>query len=358
VNSCDVAVVGGGPAGACAALALARAGVAVMLLETSHHQHARIGETLPPAALPVLARMGLDGAVAELAPLPSYGNVSVWGAAEPATLSFVFSPHGHGWHLDRRRFDALLVDAAARAGAAVLRDRRVEVCAPTRDESWTVVAGGESLRARALVDASGRAARLAQRLGAHRDIDDRLVGVAVRLAGPAQDVGHTLVEADADGWWYSAPLPQGGMIAAYMTDADLCAARHLNEPRAWSRRLAGTVQTRERLRGYEPVTRPQISAAISHRLRRRDGRSRWLAAGDAALAVDPLTSSGILRALLSGEAAGLATAHRLLGREQPSAEYERWLDEQHATYCRERKAVYALETRWPEAPFWRRRTGQ
>ena len=74
-----------------------------------------------------------------------------------------------------------------------------------------------------------------------------------------------------------------------------------------------------------------------------------------AMAVDPLSGSGILRALVSGEAAGLATAHWLLDRHKPAHDYERWLDTCFSEYQRQRRLCYGLETRWRTGPFWRRR---
>jgi hypothetical protein len=65
-----------------------------------------------------------------------------------------------------------------------------------------------------------------------------------------------------------------------------------------------------------------------------------------------------LRALVTGEAAGRAMADWLRGRPEPAHAYERWLDARFAQYSTERRAYYALETRWPAAPFWRRRLEQ
>jgi flavin-dependent dehydrogenase len=73
------------------------------------------------------------------------------------------------------------------------------------------------------------------------------------------------------------------------------------------------------------------------------------------MGVDPLSGSGLVRALLTGEAAGTAIAHWLVGRREPADAYERWLDARFAEYWSERAAYYSLERRWPDAPFWSRR---
>ncbi|WP_328959129.1 tryptophan 7-halogenase [Kitasatospora purpeofusca] len=352
-------VVGGGPAGATAARTLALLGLDVALLERSAgDDRPRPGETLPPAVRPVLARLGLADAVAALDPTPSYGNVSAWGGPELRTSSFVFQPYGHGWHLDRSRFDELLRVEAAAAGATVRRGVRLTGCRRTADGSWRVtLAPGEELRADGLIDASGCSAALARSLGAWRDSHDRLVGVAVRYPGSAdrRAGGYTLVEAGPDGWWYSASLPTGELIVVQLTDADLCRAGRLADPRVFARRLAATEATRARVSRPTPLDRPRVTPVSGHRLRRPDYVDRWVAAGDAALGVDPLSSSGILRALLTGEAAAHALTHWLLGRPQAAVAYDHWLDTQHRDYLTARQQVYAQERRWPHRPFWQRR---
>ncbi|HZX88825.1 MAG TPA: FAD-dependent monooxygenase, partial [Reyranella sp.] len=121
----DAVVVGGGPAGALSALLLARARAAVVLYEQSRYDAMRLVETLPPSVNPLLRRLGLWERFGALEATPSYHMESVCGAAEPSDRSFVSSSYGHGWHVDRARFDAMLVDAAEQAGARVLRGARV-----------------------------------------------------------------------------------------------------------------------------------------------------------------------------------------------------------------------------------------
>jgi flavin-dependent dehydrogenase len=192
---CDVAVVGGGPAGATAAITLAESGVHVALIERSLYEQVRIGETLPPAARPVLQQLGLVEAIAGA--VPSLGTQSAWGSDDLATNPFIANPHGPGWHLDRARFDSALAGAAGVAGVTRLDGSEVTACAPsTRGTrgAWRLIVttdGGAARRvtARAVVDATGRRASQARRLGARRRLHDRLVGLAVHYSGPDDPPG-------------------------------------------------------------------------------------------------------------------------------------------------------------------------
>jgi 2-polyprenyl-6-methoxyphenol hydroxylase-like FAD-dependent oxidoreductase len=195
---------------------------------------------------------------------------------------------------------------------------------------------------------------------------DRLVGVAVHWAGvDANEQGHLLVEAAREGWWYSAPLPcpaqqdAGAMIAMLMTDADLCGRLRLIVADRWQAVLRPTQATRQRLDRAHRISTPQVHCAYSHRLRRdgASGAGPWLAVGDAALAVDPISGSGVLRALRTARAAA-DTVSDLLARPHTwrgaLAEYESERDKECSSYLFERAQYYAAEQRF-DTPFWRRR---
>ena len=212
----DVAILGGGPAGAAAALSLRRLrpGLRVRMVEASRYDEWRAGETLSPGTQQLLAGLGCwDRFLAERF-APAYGTRAAWGASEIYDNEFLFSARGDGWHVDRVRFDAMLCASAREAGVEVTQGARLADARRVEGTQWSVAirgaAGREEFRARFVVDATGRRAAFATGQGARWMLDDRLVGAFVlfRLTENAAVAGaYTLVEAHRDGWWYSSITP-------------------------------------------------------------------------------------------------------------------------------------------------------
>jgi flavin-dependent dehydrogenase len=359
----EVVIVGGGPAGAAAAIVLARLGRRVLLANRDEGSDFRIGEAVPPAVRPLLRDLGVLDRVLADGHLPCYGNVSVWGSDEPVATDFIFDPNGHGWHLDRARFDATLRAAARDGGTKVVPARFVGAVPDGMGWSVTLARGnqgGNTLRTAWLIDATGRRAAVARRAGAARRRDDALVAFYTRFRTRTNtDLdGRTAVESVRDGWWYTARVPSGERVVAFLTDADLF-DRAAVLSAAW---FAAQLDSTRYIRGllgahrYEPVGPPRAAGAQTARLDRFGGPA-WTAVGDAAISFDPLSSQGILTALFTGFRAGMAVDRALAGDPAAIDEYGRLVSQIDLAYRRYREACYAAEWRWSDCPFWRRRLG-
>jgi flavin-dependent dehydrogenase len=358
----DVLIVGGGPAGTTAALNLAPLRT-VAVIERNAAPAPRIGESLPAAARRLFRDMGLLDSFLGEGHAPCYGNRSVWGDPRPQELDALRDPDGHGWHLDRVRFERWLRDAATARGAEILAPAtldRVE-----RDGSgWRVdIAHGAevlTMGAEVLIDAAGRAAPLARRLGAQTRVDDRLGcgWVYGQDSGPGGR-GLTFVEATEHGWWYTAPMPQDRRVLAFHTDTDLPAARIARDRDALLAHAKSAYELATLLdsAGFIADETSGFTAAHSATLEPCAGDG-FLAAGDAALAFDPLSSQGLLNALFTGLAAAEAADTHLRGDIDAMARYRETIAGVGAAYRQHLRLWYGMEQRWPEAPFWKRRHGR
>jgi flavin-dependent dehydrogenase len=317
----DAAVAGGGPAGAAAAMTLARRGARVALCDlrnVSTTGRTVVGESLVPSAKILLAELGVwDRFVAD-GHMPCYGNLSAWGSDEIAESDFIRSPFGHGWHLDRAKFDAMLRDAAVEAGA-----ERVDALPDAR---WTI-------------DATGRASAIARAHGVKRVHEDALLAffATYRSATNTDEDSRTLVESAPDGWFHTALLPNRERVVTYFTDEkrpfDVTPTKHI-------RRILEEHR-------YEQSSEVRATDARTSRLEQLHGDG-WIATGDAAISFDPLSSQGIVAALYSGVKAANAVLSGGL------SEYESAIRTLWNAFLINRKSWYSVETRW-RTPFWERR---
>jgi flavin-dependent dehydrogenase len=349
--SFDVVVAGGGPAGSVTALDLSRRGFRVALIERSAYENFRVGETLPPEIRRLLTELGVWERFMACDRVESHGIRSAWETPIARHHDFLYNPYGCGWHVDRADFDALLARAAADAGAELLVSARITAVDEDADGQWRleVTAGGKkrTLRGRLLVDATGRKASIVRKLGCGVHTVDRLIG-AVAVLSRSNAEQWTLIEAVENGWWYSALLPRDRTVFAYMTDSDLW--RNSN----WEELLKQAPLTSERATGMDQLPRIHIVSAASL-LRVPVTGPNWIAAGDAALAFDPLSGLGIYKTIESGLRSSAAIARCFEGDRSGMVEYENWTAEGFRSYLSMRRQFYGSVERWPRSRFWQRR---
>jgi flavin-dependent dehydrogenase len=335
----DALVIGGGPAGAAAAIRAAQLGLSVCLVDASKPGEFKIGESLPPAATRILNDLGATAAFAPGIAAPSFGNQSAWGGPELRDTDFIRDPAGHGWHVDRARFDSTLRAIASKNGAQVYEQVRVS---PSRTgKTWRAAVGDETLEARWLIDCGGRTSARSVR----RKTFDRLIAIVGQFASVDADT-RTLIESAPCGWWYTSLLPNGRRVAVFHTDARNEASRVARTPEGFQTLVALTRYVSRRLDGG--ASQLAVVSAATTRLESFHG-PEWLAAGDAAMTFDPLSSQGIYTALYGGMKAAEALQS---GSADVLAES---LGRVFDAYLQNRRIYYGDEQRWPESPFWRSR---
>lgn len=317
----DVAVLGGGPAGSAAARLLALWGHSALLIDRGSSRPS-LAESLPPSCDPLLDVVGVRELVGSAGFVRSTGN-TVWWGAEPLSVEY-FPDDRLGYQVLRSRFDALLRQAAAAAGALVRQP--AAALAVTTEGGMHVIAveeGGaqHAVRARWVLDGTGRGGLLSR--GGGRRIDAGVRTVA--LAGvwerdgswPVPDDTHTLVESAEHGWGWSVPVTDRRRFFTVMLDprhSSLAPARdgfqQYNEemqrlPALWAA-----------LQGARQVGAPWACDASPYSANPVVGEGALLM-GDAASFIDPLSSFGVKKALASGWMAAVV-AHTALTRPELS----------------------------------------
>jgi flavin-dependent dehydrogenase len=359
----DVVILGGGPAGAATALSLRKhaPSLSIAILESSAYDSLRIGETLSPITQPLLQQLEVWDSFLKEEHLAAYGTCSTWGSDALVGNEFIFQTHNRGWHLDRRRFDAMLAREAAGRGVALHINSTLEDSGKLGSDGWllTVCSEGKSvlIETAFVVDATGRRAVFASQRGVGKVLTDRLLGVFMFFSAQASELmtnRNTLIEAWEEGWWYSALLPSAGIVAACMTDADIVKKHVLKSAAGWFECLSRTRHTRARLKDAEALDEPTVHTASSQRLERVTGE-RWIAVGDAATTYDPLSSQGIFKALQSGILASYAICDFFKGTPGGLEKYEALIKQEFDDYLATRADYYGQERRWQASPFWQRR---
>jgi flavin-dependent dehydrogenase len=353
----DVVIAGAGPAGAATAISLAdfapelRVGIA----DAPATDGLRVGETVSPQVKPLLQHLGLWPAFEADRHRPSYRTMSAWGGPELVSNEFLFQTHQVGWRLDRARFDTMMrTEAAARASFIAAK-----VDAVVREQSgWGIgLSDGSRHTARFVVDATGRGSVVARAQGVRLDTRDRLAASVMLFEHAYDDGAGLLIETFGGGWWYTAALPDDRRIVACMSDADLVRPLGIGNLQGWLKALGETRHVCPALGAARPFGSPVLRAAGSRAIM-RDTALPLLCVGDAASCFDPVSGQGIFKALRGGIFASYAIADALRGGDQgPVERFRAFAADEFATYRDTLSHYYGLEQRWPDRPFWRRRTG-
>lgn len=362
----DVTIVGAGPAGSAAAIALCNGGInSVALIDSQSESPFRYGESANPGVRQQLSALGLSTDLTAQGHLTCRGSCSLWGNEQLAYKDFHSMLHGYGWHLDRAKFDHDLLQQAREAGANVRTGIKLTELRPLKDSEtqhpWQLhLSNGEKLKTSFVIDATGRKAVVATAAGAKRHPQDRLVAVVLTLDIKSSELlaHRSLVESAPDGWWYATAIPGERTVVMFMSDSDLIRELGVHTRKGFFDYLNRSQQIKQQLdlQAINPTQgpEPEIIGAISQRMEPVVGPD-WIAIGDAAIGLDPLTSSGISSALEDGLQAAKAIIALKSGDPSQLQVYETRISEAWQSYLQQRQQHYQNERRWAKNAFWQRR---
>jgi flavin-dependent dehydrogenase len=324
-----VAIVGAGPAGSALGILLARQGADVTLFDDGRRPELLVGESLVPAVVPILKRLGVEDATAGFSRVKP-GVSFIWSPTDRFSFTFArFAPgvFPYAYNIPRPQFDEAMLDLAVKSGVArvVAHARLTPRGEPGRELALApeTLAAAPALGGRQhdlIVDATGRA-----RLGA------RALGIGARL-GPRKDVAHfahfenfawddatgqVLIRRLDAGWAWCIPLPERLSVGIVLDRDDAARLGALPEERleraiardAW---LAGIAGGSKRVTSVATYANYQL---ISH----RGVGPGWVMVGDAFGFVDPMLSPGLFVALRSSELVAEALGPFLRRPSTPSA---------------------------------------
>ncbi len=313
----DCLIIGGGPAGATAATVLAMHGRRVAVLERDTFPRYHIGESLMPYTWFTFERLGvLDWFKAEACPRKqSVQFVSTRGQVSQPFYFFetIKHPCATTWQVMRGDFDRMLLDNARAKGAEIRHGVAVRELITESGRAVGVRAdvrrgGSESVYADAIIDASGRDAVLASKLGwKRRDADLDKIAIFTYFKGarrdPGRDAGATTVAYIPEkGWFWYIPLVDDTVSVGVVADASYL-YRDTRDPTEIFLREAKACQwIRDHLAPGTRVEPVRVTGEFSYRSTEVGGDGFCLA-GDAFSFLDPVFSTGVFMALKSGEMA-------------------------------------------------------
>jgi len=328
-ESVDVAIVGGGPAGAATAIRLAQRGYSVVVLERHREPRWRAcGVFTSPLVRHRLLEIGLSQTeLDKLAQaISAMELVSTRGAH--STLQYT---NGFACGFDRVRLDARLLALAEHAGADVGRGcvvMHVDVASSRPNLTYSDLAAPNptpvTVHARVIVGADGGGSRVAHAAGVmtNRNLLGRSAVTFHQTDLGAADsrapqVGRFVL---GSGWYVGlAPVPGNRVnVGIVVPTVRLHAGLH----EAIARVLESAAPHAGGLMAGDRVDVPQVAGALEHHVSRRAGVG-WLLVGDAAGFIDPLTGEGLHRSLVTAGLGANAIHRALSGDRGAMADYDR-----------------------------------
>ncbi len=314
-------VVGAGPGGSTAATLLARNGFAVLLVERERFPRFHVGESLLPANILLMDRLGVHDAIRRNGALVKYG-AAFYDQESGHEHTFYFrkgaAVPNYGYQVKRAEFDSILLDHARASGVEVLQPATAARPVLTPEGvAVTVDEGGQrsEVRARFLVDASGRDGFLASSIGRRERVPNLgKVALFAHHRGAARaagiDEGNIRIVVFPDGWFWWIPFAGDVTSVGCVLHARTVRGRVGALEALYEEMIARVPRVAEGLSTATRITPVHRAANFAYANRPVVG-DRFVSVGDAVAFIDPIFSGGVYIAMQSAELAAAAVTRAL-----------------------------------------------
>ena len=306
----DVAIIGGGPAGATLASLLAMRGMRPLLFDDGRRPELLVGESLLPTVVTMLRHLGIEDRVRDISELkPGVAFIP----REGTRIDFSFPARAlrnlpnYAYNVPRPAFDDILCQRARELGAIVVSHhatvekgvagQEIQLTRETLDAVPEL--GGQ--HPRLLIDATGRARLFSRFLDIGADCGDRNDAAYFahyeNFAVPASRPGQVVITTLECGWCWRIPLP-GRLSVGVVIDRDAARAHG----KSAGERLESIIACEPALRidGANRRRLTRVMTYANYQLVSHRGHGHgWAALGDAFGFVDPMLSPGLFMAMLS-----------------------------------------------------------
>ncbi len=351
----DALILGGGPAGSTAAAILAEKGRRVLVVEREHFPRYKVGESLLPYCYFPLQRIGMIEKLRASSFVKKY-SVQFASVSGRVSSPFYFFQHfdhdaAQTWQVVRSEFDRLMLDNALEKGARALMGATAKrlLLEDGRCEGLVVEKDGERfpIRAPVTIDCGGRHGFAGTQMGWIRpDPHLNKVSIWTYYRGAKRDQGYdegatTVAYLPGKGWFWYIPLPDDVVSVGVVAERGYLHREGKDLEAIWNREIRVNPWIAEHLapgRRCEPL---RVTAEYSYRSRYCAGDGLVLA-GDAFTFLDPVFSSGVLLALLSGERCAHAVDAALGAGDVRAARFAEYGEELCRGVEAMRKLVYAF----------------
>ena len=352
--------MGGGPAGSTVAALVAEQGFRVGLLEREKSPPFKVGESLVPYTYGTFERLGLVERFKK-SHFQRKHSVQFFSASGKGSAPFYFSetdPHERSttWQVRRSEFDGLLLERAVELGVQFRHGVQVRDVVFEGEQAVGVRAQDATgavaeIPARVVVDATGRNALLARKLGLRvAEPNLKKVSIFSHFRGARRDAGidegATLImhTRNRDSWFWYIPLAGDVVSVGVVGDLEYLLGRGGDAQVRFEAEIRNCPALEERVAGAEQVLPVRVVQDFSYCAEQIAGDG-WVLVGDAFAFLDPIYSTGVLLALKSGELAADTICHGLTKGDISGAALGAFAEEFLAGMRAFRKLVYAFYDR-------------